>query len=229
SVLDSMSACLGQLGIPAMFHARSEVIEILAKQKMDAFFVDQDLDPDFSVIQRVRASSSSRNAVTFAIVPRSGRGRLPVGGANFVIEKPVSHEHLNRSLQAAYGLMLKERRRYTRYALRCEATLEDSTRHKFQASTTNISQTGLSLECSAPLIAGENVSLNFRLPHSPTMCNFRGQVIWAAGNGKAGLAFTHMGARDRELLTEWIDGEFLREWHPLIPEGVAEKFMYAAR
>jgi CheY-like chemotaxis protein len=229
SVLDSMSTCLGQLGISAVFHARSEAIEMLTNRKMDAFFVDQDIDPEFSVIERVRASSSSRNAVTFAIVPRSGPGRMPFGGANFVIEKPISREHLNRSLRAAYGLMLKERRQYTRYGLRCEATLEDSTRRKFHAATTNVSQTGISLDCAAPLIAGETVKLKFRLPHNPAMCHFRGQVIWTAQNGKAGLAFTHMSATDRERLTEWIDGEFLRQWHPVIPEGVAERFVYAAR
>lgn len=229
AVLESTSMCLEQLGVRATFHALSSAIDLLAKQKVDALFVDQDLDPEFAVIKDVRSSSSSRTAVTFAIVPQAETGRGLFRGADFIIDKPVSRDHLGRALRAAYGIMLKERRRYTRYCLCCEATVQDSKSQKFPATATNISQTGIALECAAPLVAGECVRVHLRLPHSPEMCIFKGQVIWTAGNGKAGLAFTSMNTVDRERLTEWIDGEFLRQWHPLMPQLVADRFMYAAK
>ena len=228
SVVVTMSECLGELGINAVVQARSSAIDLLAKHKTDAFFVDQDLDPEFSVIEHVRRSSSSRAAVTFAIVPGPDAARTGFRVADFLIDKPILREHLRRSLRASYGIMLKERRRYTRYGLNCEGTLQDSTARRFPACTTNISQTGLALECAAPLIAGEEVQVQFRLPHIQDLLKFKAQVIWTAANAKVGLAFTRMSSADRERLTEWIDGEFLREWHPFIPEEVAERFMHAA-
>jgi hypothetical protein len=229
SVITAMTDCLGELGIHANVEARSSAIEMLAKRKTDAFFVDKELDPELTVIEHVRTSPSSRTAVTFAIVPASDASGLALRRADFVVDKPLTHEHVRRSLRASYGIMLKERRRYTRYALMGEAKLKDSTGRTFLVRTTNISQTGLALECPAPLIEGESVQVQFRLPHSNKPSSFHAQVIWTAANGKAGLAFTRMRAVDRDTLTEWIDGEFLRQWHPLIPEAAAAGFMHATR
>src|SRR5690348_6408843 len=229
SVIGPMSECLGELGIHAMVEARSSALELLAKHKIDAFFVDQELDPEFSIIEQVRKSASSRAAVTFAIVLGPDGARAGLRVADFVTDKPILRDHLRRSLRACYGIMLKERRRYTRYGLTCEGTLQDSAFRKFSVCTTNISQTGLALECAAPLSAGEDVQVQFRLPHSPELSTFKAQVIWTATNGKVGLAFTRMSSIDRERLTEWIDGEFLREWHPFIPAEVAGRFRHAVR
>ena len=229
SVITSMTECLGELGIHANVEARSSAIEMLSKRKTEAFFIDRDLDPGLSVIERVRSSPSSRTAVTFAIVQGSDASGVALRRADFVIDKPLTHDRVRRSLRASYGIMLKERRRYTRYALLGEAKLKDSTGRTFLATTTNISQTGLAMECEAPLIEGESVEVQFQLPHSNKSSSIQAQVIWTAANGKAGLAFTRMRAADREILTEWIDGEFLRQWHPFIPEGVAERFMQGAR
>src|SRR5690348_12900175 len=211
SLVGPMSECLGELGINAMVYERLSAIDLLANHKTDAFLVDQEMDPEFSVIGHVRNSSSSRAAVTFAIVPGADAARTGFRSADFLLAKPMSREHLRRALLASYGIMLKERRRYTRYALNCEGTLEDSTGRRFLALTTNISQTGLAVECAAPLIGGEEVQVQFRLPHSEYRSKFRAQVIWIAANAKVGLAFTGMSSVDRERLTEWIDGEFLRQ------------------
>ena len=229
SVLEGMLACLEELGIDTSVQERSAAIASLATHKTDAFFVDPELDPCLSLVQHVRTSTSSRAAIIFAIVPRSTNGSLAFRGADFVIDKPLLLEHVTRSLRAAYGIMLKERRRYTRYALACQAIVQDSTSRRFQATTTNISQTGLALECAAPLVAGEKVQVQFRLPRCPHPSEFAAQVIWTAANAKVGLTFAGMSLADRERLTEWIDGEFLRQWHALIPEGVAERFMHSAR
>jgi len=84
------------------------------------------------------------------------------------------------------------------------------------------------LECAAPLIAGEEVQVQFRLPHIQDLSRFKAQVIWTAAKAEIGLAFTRVSSVDRERLTEWIDGEFLRERHSFIPEEVAKRFMHAA-
>lgn len=228
-VLGVISSCLDDLGVAGVCDPdRESAIGLLQKQKIDAFFVDQELDPELSVLERMRSSSSSRSAVGFAIVPRANDGIHACRAADFVITKPVTKAGVARTLRAAYGMMLKERRRYSRHNLRCEAILSDATGRKCLARTTNISQTGIALECQLSLPAGAVVHLQVTLPHDSQPCKFEGRVIWSTANGKAGLTFTDMSSRDRERLTEWIDAEFLRQWHPVIPQSVAPSFMRAA-
>lgn len=229
AVLGVISSCLNELGIAEICHPdRESAIGLLQKQKIDAFFVDQELDPELSVLERMRSSSSGRGTVGFAIIPRTSDGIRACRAADFVITKPIAKEEVARTLRAAYGMMLKERRRYSRHNLRCEAVLSDATGRKCLARTTNISQTGIALECELSLPAGAVVQLQVTLPRSSNACRFEGRVIWAAADGKAGLTFTDMSSRDRERLTEWIDAEFLRQWHPVIPQSVAPTFMRVA-
>jgi DNA-binding response OmpR family regulator len=228
SVLDVISSCLNELGIAGACHPdRDSALGLLQKQKIDAFFVDQDLDPDLSVLEQMRSSSSGRGAVGFGIVTATSDGIRACRAADFIITKPLTKAGVARTLRAAYGMMLKERRRYSRHNLRCEAILCDATGRKCLARTTNISQTGIALECELSLPAGAVVQLQVALPRTSEACKFEGRVIWSAANGKAGLTFTHMSTRDRESLTEWVDAEFLRQWHPVIPQSVAPNFVRA--
>jgi hypothetical protein len=229
TTLGVLSSCLNELGIAGICHPDCEfAVGLLQKQKIDAFFVDQELDPDLSVLKQMRDSSSGRGAVGFGIVPRVGDGIHACRVADFVLTKPLSKGEVDRTLRAAYGMMLKERRRYSRHNLRCEAILCDATGRKCLARTTNISQTGIALECELSLPAGAVVQLQVTLPRTSSACKFECRVIWSAANGKAGLTFTHMSSRDRERLTELIDAEFLRQWHPVIPQSVAPSFVRAA-
>ena len=228
-VLRVVSGCLNELGITGVCpQERDAAIQLLHTQKTDAFFVDQELDPELSVLHQMRSSSSSRSAIGFAIVPSTSNGIRACRTADFVVSKPVGASEVRRTLRAAYGMMLKERRRYSRHTLRCEAVLLDNSGRKCLARTTNLSETGIALECEVSLTAGQLVRLKVPLPDNSRPCHFEGRVIWSAANGKAGLVFTHMSSRDRERLTEWIDAEFLRQWHPVIPQSVAATFMHAA-
>jgi CheY-like chemotaxis protein len=228
AVLGVISSCLNELGIAAVCYPdRDSAIALLQKQKIDAFIVDQEQDPQLSVLEQMRNSSSGRGAVGFAVVSRTSDGQAS-RRADFVITKPVTPAQVARTLRAAYGMMLKERRRYSRHSVRCEAVLSDATGRKCLARTTNISQTGIAMECEVSLPPGALVQLQVTLPRNSSASKFECRVIWSAADGKAGLTFTHMSARDRERLTEWIDAEFLRLWHPVIPQSVAPNFMHAA-
>ena len=67
-VVNSVSESLEKLGIAAaVYRETSAAIGTLSSQKTDAFLVDRELDPELSVLKAMRHSSSSRNAVAFAI------------------------------------------------------------------------------------------------------------------------------------------------------------------
>jgi len=227
-VVDSVSTSLGKLGInAAVYRETSPAIQTLGRQKTDAFLVDRELDPELSVLKAMRHSTSSRSAVAFAIVSLESSAKGAFHVADFVIDKPLAPHRVNRTMQAAYGIMLKERMRYFRHSLRTEATVVDSNYRRFVAQTSNISQTGIALECIAPLIARQVVQLEFALPGDQQKLSCKAQVIWMADNGKTGLTFTDMSNETKERLTEWIESQFLRRLHPAVPVSNSGRIAHA--
>jgi hypothetical protein len=213
AVVDSIVACLEELGIAGAVYAQAaSALETFARQRVDAFFVDGDLDPELSVLKGMRSSPSSRGAVGFAIVPRQKSVSEASRVADFVMDKPLAPLSVNRAVRAAYGIMLKERKRYFRHCLRVPVAVTDATYRKFIGHTINLSQTGMAMECVAPLAAGETVQLEFQLPDSDDKLNCKAQIIWTAEQGKVGVTFTHMKPSDKQHLTSWIEQEFHRLW-----------------
>lgn len=214
TIVSSILPCLEDLGIAPSVHALpASALQMIAREKVDAFFVDHDADPELSVLKRMRVSPSSRAAVGFAIVPLQSSIAIAPCVADFQIHKPFEAASVSRAVRVAYGLMLKERRRYFRYPLRIHVDLRDSTYRKFLGHTINLSQTGVALECVAPLTIREIVQLQFRLPAADHKMKCHAQIIWTAEQGKAGLAFTKMKSSHREELTGWIEDQFHRLWH----------------
>lgn len=214
-VVNSVSESLEKLGITAaVYRETSAAMRTLSNQKTDAFLVDREIDPELSVLKAMRHSTSSRYAVGFAICSQLSPAKGAFQVADFVIDKPFAPHRIKRTMKAAYGIMLKERMRYFRHSLRTEATLIDSNFRRFIAQTTNISQTGIGLECVAPLIARQIVELEFALPGDQQKLSCKAQVIWLADNGKTGMTFTDMSNTDRERLNKWIERRFLRRMQP---------------
>lgn len=209
AVMTSVLPSLQQLGIASsVCRDVTSAIGILSRQKNDAFFVDREIDPELMALAQLRKSPSNRNAVAFAIVPESD---WPENAANrlaeFVLEKPLSARNVSQTVRAAYGMMLKERRRYFRHSLRIEVELcVASSESVVAAQTLNLSQTGMALECATPLAASDVVQLRFQLPGSPADIGCSAQIIWTAENGKAGLVFTQIENRDK--LTAWLEQAF---------------------
>jgi len=217
-VVNSMSESLEKFGITAaVYRKTSDAMRTLSSQKTDAFLVDREIDPELSVLKAMRNSSSSRYAVGFAICSETSSPKGAFSVADFVIDKPLAPHRVKRTMRAAYGIMLKERMRYFRHSLRTEVTLIDSSYRRFIAQTINISQTGVGLECIAPLVSRQIVQLEFALPGDQQKLNCKAQVIWLADNGKTGLTFTDMSNPDRERLNEWIESQFLRRLQPTAP------------
>src|SRR6185312_5969381 len=212
-VVASLSSCLEKFGISAaVCQETSAAMQILRNQKTDAFLVDRECDPEFSVVKAMRNSTSSRSAVAFAIISEMSSANGAFRAADFVMDKPLASKRVNRTMQAAFGIMLKERMRYSRHSLRTPATLVDANARQFPAQTTNISQTGIALDCAVPLSAGEVVQLEFALPGDARKLNCKAQVIWIADD-KAGLTFKGMNEIARERLNEWIESRFLHQVH----------------
>jgi len=224
ALVKSILPCLENLGIvPSVYAQPAPALEMLTRQKIDAFFVDRDLDPELSVVKRMRSSPSSRAAVAFAIVPGQTLAGEASRVADFVMDKPLAPDTMNRSLRAAYGIMLKERKRYFRHALRVPVDLSDSSGRRLTCETINLSQAGMAIACSAPLSTRDIVQLDFHLPGIGDKIDAKAQIIWTAQSDKAGLSFTHMSGGDRQRLMKWLEEEFHRAWSMAPPAPAAAR------
>src|SRR5579863_8474739 len=122
--------------------------EILISEKFDAVIVDcDDLPGGVEVLESLRATPSNRNSVTFAIVNgKKTTTQQAFGmGVNFVLHKPLSALNASRCFNAALNFMMRERRRYFRYAVKMpvEIVLDEK---KIKGTSTNISQGGIALQ-----------------------------------------------------------------------------------
>src|SRR5579884_1782296 len=98
----------GNAGIPAE----------LGAAKYEALLLDFETVPYTKpILTRLRQSPANRNAVIFAVVgDANSRQRAREEGATFFLQRPLEGTETRRVLQAAYGLMTRERRRYFRCA-----------------------------------------------------------------------------------------------------------------
>lgn len=224
AVVNSIVPCLKELGIaPSVYTRTDSALHTLTQQKVDAFFVDREIDPELSVLKRMRTSPSSSGAVAFAIVPERKSVTEASAVADFVMDKPLAPLSINLAVRAAYGIMLKERKRYFRRAVQIPVQVTDSMYRKFLGQTINISKTGIALECVAPVAVRDTVQLEFKLPDSSDKLNCKAQIIWTAEQGKTGLAFRDMKAVDRDHLAGWVEEEFHRLWQMPVIKSPAGK------
>src|SRR5512138_507806 len=80
----------------------NDAADLLWRRKYDAFIVDcDDLAGAPQLLEWLRQGASNRSTVVFALVKHSTVRRAFELGANFVIDKPLSVERVQRSLRAA--------------------------------------------------------------------------------------------------------------------------------
>lgn len=210
NVMHTITLSLKKIGASGTAYGDKEsALMAMRRTKMDAFFVDRDMDPELSLLRNLRVASSNCRALAFAIIPRqqSPGGAFKV--ADFLVDKPLVFPRLEQTLRASHGMMLKERTRYFRKSVRIPVTLRtEPTNLGFTAVATNISQGGLGLECADCLTVGQTFQAKFSLPQIDGVLTFRSRVVWSDAHGQAGLSFTEMTATQRQQLVQWIEREF---------------------
>jgi len=197
--------------------------QVLNTKKFDAVTVDFDLDQRApGLIGEMRISRSNRTVPALAITRNKSELALAYcAGASFVLERPLTTESLNRTLAAAYGLIVRERRRYFRCLVRARVVIRRVDIRETCCNTTNISEGGMEIR-SLPgkLIPGMRVHAEFTLPGSNAKFKAACEICWRDTRGYAGLRFLIMPLGQRCDLQEWL-ADRLEE---SLPESVAERF-----
>jgi ActR/RegA family two-component response regulator len=196
-------------------------LALLNQRKFDAVIVDLQLGSEANaVLEKVRRSPANRTAVVFAV---SDSDAETVGafkaGSNFVLRKPLSLTSIGLHLRVAYGLILRERRRYFRCPVEIPAVISRVGMPKVHGLTLNISESGIAIAASASLWPGDKVQVHFTLPGHESQLVFGAAICWRKET-YLGLQFTSVSPRLTSELQEWL----LHRLEESLPECLADKF-----
>jgi PilZ domain len=205
----------------------ASALHVLSTKKFDAVTVDFELGETApGVLGETRLSPSNRTAPTLAII--GSKSELPLAycaGSNFVLERPLSAQSLDRTLAVGYGLIVRERRRYFRCRAKTSVVLRRVDIRHAQSHTVNISEGGMEITAApARLVPGMRVHAEFTLPGRMGKLTSACEIVWRDRRGHVGLRFRLLPLDQRCDLQEWLAKQLEKNF----PESVAERFRQAS-
>jgi len=194
---------------------------LLKRRKFDAVIVDLQLGEQSGlVLDEVRLSSSNRTAVTFGISDDDAEVTAAFRKkSQFVFERPLSAQSIRKTLKPAYGLILRERRRYFRYPVSIPVIIRRESMQDVWCNSVNISQGGMALSTLVPLVAGESVRVQFTLPDHEATCSAESTICWGKA-GRLGIRFVSISDEQTSELQVWLS----QKLEETLPEFVAGQF-----
>ena len=221
--IEQLSAPLQQFAISLrVCPDLDEATELLDKRKFEAVIVDLVLGYNaMRLLQHVHNSPSNRTAVTFAITSsREEAGLALQRGAHFLLERPLDAESLSNTVRAAYGSILRERRRYFRYPITVPVLLRPSSSPQIPGQMMNISERGLAVKTLVALKAGSEATVQFVLPDLTAPITAEAKVCWSDEQGHAGFQFVALSFEANARLTAWL----AKRLEEQLPRKISEEF-----
>jgi ActR/RegA family two-component response regulator len=191
-------------------------LDLVNRQKFDAVTVDLTLGQQATAVLRAaRSSAANRTAVAFAISSTLDQSAAAFrAGSSFVLERPLSFDSIRRTLHAAHGLILRERRRYFRCPISIPVSVKQEGAATVYGETSDISEGGMALRLLSPLTPGVEGKVQFTLPNTPAPIQAEVKVCWCKETGQAGLIFVSLSARDSSELQRWVACKFDNQLPP---------------
>ena len=222
--IQQFGLALRELSIsPDVCQEAASVGQLLNRRKFDAVIVDLQLGEQCGLIlDEVRHSPSNRTAVTFAISGSDAECTVFRKRSEFVFERPLSAKSIRNTLKPAYGLILRERRRYFRCPISIPVTLLRRNMPEVRCHSVNISEGGMAVNTFVPLSAEEDVQVQFTLPDHITLLLAKSEICWLKA-GSLGVRFVSLSPEHKAELQEWLS----RKLEEALPEFVANKFRKA--
>ena len=180
--------------------------QTLSRHKFDAVMVDcDDVQSGCDVIRELRRGRSNAKSIVFAITNKVTTIKDAFEmGANFVLEKPISVDRAARSLRAAHGLIMRERRRYHRHPVKATAHLTYGALRDVPMLLSNISEGGIALAASGTPDMKGAVAMRIDLPGCKRPLEAKGEFVWTGDGGRVGVRFTTLPNQTRSELDTWL-------------------------
>jgi ActR/RegA family two-component response regulator len=222
TTIQQFSHALQELSLsPDVCREVSAAVGLLNRRKFHAVIVDLQLGEQSGLIlDKVRLSPSNRTAVTFAISGSNAEAAAAVKNrSGFVFERPLSAGSIRRTLRPAYGLILRERRRYFRRPISIQVVILRRAMPEVRCHSINISEGGMAVRTFVPLSPGEEVQVQFTLPGHEIQFLAESTICWWK-TGHLGVRFVSLSQEDKSELQDWLS----RQLEEMLPEFVAGKF-----
>jgi hypothetical protein len=219
--IQQFSHALQELSIsPDVCQEVSAAVGLLNRRKFDAVIVDLGLGEQSGLIlDELHLSPSNRTAVTFAISGSDAEGTAFRKRSEFVFERPLSAKSIWNTLKPAYGLILRERRRYFRCPASVPVTVLRTNMPEVRCHSVNISEGGMALSTIVPVRIGEEVQVQFTLPEHEVRFSAKATVCWSK-TGHLGLRFVSLSQEHTSYLQVWLSSKL----EDMLPELVAQQF-----
>jgi len=194
--------------------------ERLNNNKYEAVVIDLAIGhPALLFLERVRASASNRGAVTFAITDSDDASARALSlGFSFVLQRPLTLDTIRDTLKVAYGLIVRERRRYFRYPVVVPVVFNRRANAVIYGRTINLSERGMALNCSTPLSQGAEGSVQFTLDDPSLRITADSRVCWSDEKGNAGLSFLFLPFDMASELQGWLAQKLEAQLPPQVAE-----------
>jgi hypothetical protein len=194
---------------------------LLKRRKFGTIIVDvQHGNQARTLLKEVRNSPSNRTSVVFAISDSDAKTAVAFQeGFNFVLRRPLSKSSVAPILRAAYGLVLREQRRYFRCPVEIPATLRRPGMEEVCGRVVNISEGGVAIAAGLSLKPGVELQVQFTPPGYESQFTTQSAVCWCK-EGYMGLQFISLSAQVKAKLQEWLS----RRLEHGLPVSVANGF-----
>jgi ActR/RegA family two-component response regulator len=178
--------------------------ELLLREKFDGVVSDCELRDGPELLRSVRRSKHNRRSIIFAVTgTQITMGSAFAMGAHFVIYKPLVTERVKRTLSAAHGLMMREKRLHFRHPAKTPASLRIGQRPPINVSILDISQHGALVDIGTVLKRNQPVQMKFTLPETSFVVETDARVTWSDRLGRSGVRFENLPEASQTRLTEW--------------------------
>ena len=180
-------------------------IHKLQSSKYEGVIVDLLQDRGLELLQSLPEFASNSGVVSCAILPDAQQKASAFrSGANFVLAHPVDRHNASRTIQAAYPMMVRERRRYRRHPAQTTAFVTREQAPEFQAVSVNVGETGMALLSPVPLEVGQKLQIRLGSSGKTNFLTVTGEVRWTNPSGKTGVQFAEATAQLGESLEAWL-------------------------
>lgn len=185
----------------------ADAFKQIERRKFDLVVVDcSDLEHGCAALRKMRLNPTHRSVVAIAIVVDRDHTRYVCGsGANFVVAHANYETEIPSALRSGYGLILRERGRYNRFALNRPVDVR-SAEFRGEGQILNVSQGGVCITGIGNPLSG-SVQLRFALAPDKSSLQISGNVAWQREQ-RLGVQFTNMSKACRSELDTWLAREF---------------------
>lgn len=161
-------------------------------------------------IELAAPAKKNKPGVVFAILDDSKAASISDKRIHFSLQKPLTADLFSKSVKAAYGLVVREKRAAFRHPVQIvpsSVTVVDAEEKRSleNASILNLNYMGLCLSARGHLPQGAILQINFALPESKELVHVTATVVWTHVSGRVGVKFVSILAEERRKLQDWLD------------------------